>query len=67
MATLTHEIGTLQYHRWKVSTLFLDIKAGFENIDAVKLRAMFLKRKAFSYMLDWISSFLMERICTLVF
>ena len=66
VATLSHEVRTLQRHRWKVSTLFLDIEAGFENVDAVKLRAMLLQHKAPSYMVDWVSSLLSERSCTLV-
>ena len=67
VATLAHEVGTLQRPRWKVSSLFLDIKAGFDNVNAVKLRSMLLRRKAPSYMVDWISSFFVERTCTLVF
>jgi len=31
--TLTHEVSTLQRPRLKVSTLFLDIKAGFDNVN----------------------------------
>ena len=33
-ATLTHEVRTLQRPLLKVSTLFLDIKAGFDNVNA---------------------------------
>ena len=57
IATLSHEVRTLQRPRWKVSILFLDIKAGFDNVDAIKLRAMLLQHKAPSYMVDWVSSF----------
>ena len=67
IATLAHEVRTLQRPRWKVSSLFLDIKAGFDTVYAVKLRSMLLQHKAPSYMIDWISSFLAERTCTLVF
>ena len=67
IATLAHEVRTLQRPRWKVSTLFLDIKAGFDNVDAVKLRSMLLPYKAPSYMVDWVSSFLAERSCTHIF
>lgn len=42
IATLAHEVRTLQRPRWKVSTLFLHIKAGFNNIDTTKLGSMLL-------------------------
>jgi len=65
--TLTHEIRTLQRPRLEVSTLFLDIKAGFDNVNASTLRARLLASHVPSYMIDWVSSFLSERTCTLVF
>ena len=66
-ATLIHEIRTLQRPRWAVSTLFLDIKAGFDNVNASKLRALLIAKSIPSYMVDWVTSFLSERACTLVF
>jgi len=65
--TLTHEVRTLQRPRLKVSTLLLDIKAGFSNVNASTLRARLLAFHVPSYMVDWVSSFLSERTCTLVF
>ena len=50
--TLTHEVKTLQRPRLKVSTLFLDIKAGFDNVNASTLRARFLPSQVPSYMVD---------------
>ena len=67
VATLTHEVWTLQRPRLKVSTLFLDIRAGFDNVNAPKLRALLLSRNIPSYMVDWVSSFFTGRRCTLVF
>ena len=67
VATLTHEVRTLQRPLLKVSTLFLDIKAGFDNVNATKLRSLLLSRNIPSYMVDWVSSFLTGRKCTLVF
>jgi len=64
---LTHEIGTLQRPRLEVSTLFRDIKAGFDNVNASTLRARLLASHVPTYMVDWVSSFLSERTCTLVF
>jgi len=65
--TLTHEVRTLQRPRLKVSTLFLDIKAGFDNVNASTLRARLLASHVPSYMVDWVSSFQSERTCTLLF
>ena len=67
VATLTHEVRTLQRPLLKVSTLFLDIKAGFDNVNAAKLRSLLLSKNIPSYMVDWVSSFLTGRRCTLVF
>jgi len=64
---LTHEVKTLQRPRLKVSTLFLYIKAGFANVNTSALRARLLASQVPSYMVDWVSSFLSERTCTLVF
>ena len=66
-ATLIHKVHTLQRPRWAVSTLFLDIKAGFDNVNASKLRALLLAKIIPSYMTYWVNSFLSERSCTLVF
>ena len=64
---LPDEIKTLQRPRLEVSTLFLDIKAGFDNVNASTLRASLLAAHIPSYMVKWVSSFLSERTCTLVF
>ena len=66
-ATLINEIRTRQPPRWAVSTLFLDIKAGFHNVNASKLRALLLAKNIPSYMVDWVTSFVLECTCTLVF
>ena len=50
-----------------MSTVFLDIKAGFDNVNATKLRSLLLSKNILSYMVDWVSSFLTGRKCTLVF
>jgi len=65
--TLMHEVKSLQRPRLEVSTLFLDIKAGFDNVNASTLRARLLASRVPSYMVDWVCSFLSERTCTLVF
>ena len=60
-------IKILQRPRLEVSTLFLDIKAGFDNVNASIFRARLLASRVPSYMVDWVSSFLSERTSTLVF
>ena len=67
VATLTDEVRTLQRPLLKVSTLFHDIKAGFDNVNTTRLRALLLSKNIPSYMVDWVSSFLTGRKCTLVF
>ena len=67
VATLTHEVNTLQRPLLKISTLLLDIKAGFDNVNATKLRTLLLSKNIPTYMVDWVSSFLTGRKCTLVF
>jgi len=44
-----------------------DIKAGFNNVNASTLRARLLASHVPSYMVDWVSSFLSERTCPLLF
>jgi len=63
--TLTHEVRTLQMAGRKVSTLFLDIKGGFDNVNPSILCSM-LKAKAVNpYLVSWTRSFLTGRTCRL--
>ena len=63
--TLTHEVRTLQMSGRKVSTLFLDIKRGFDNMIPSTLCSM-LKAKAVNpYFVSWTRSFLTSRTCRL--
>jgi len=64
---LIHEVRTLQRPRQKASTLYLDIKVGFDKVNALTLRARLLASHIPCYMVDWVSSFVSERTCTLVF
>jgi len=65
--TLTHEVKTLQMAGRKVSTHFLDIKGGFDNVNASILCSM-LKAKAVNpYLVSWTRSFLTGRTCRLRF
>ena len=64
---LIQEIKTLHRPRLKVCSMFLDVKAGFDNVNAPTLRARLLASHVPSYMVNWVSSFLSERTYTLVF
>jgi len=65
--TLTNDVKTLQRRRLKVSSLFLDIKAGFDNVDNTTLACILREGRIPPYLVSWVSSFLGERICTLIF
>jgi len=65
--TLTHEVRTLQMAGRKVSTLFLDINGGFDNVNPSILCSM-LKAKAVNlYLVSWTRSFLTGRTCRLCY
>ena len=65
--TLTNDVKTLQRTRLKVSSLFLDIKAGFDNVDNSTLARILSEGGIPPYLLSWVSSFLGEWSCTLIF
>jgi len=65
--TLTNDVKTLQRPRLKVSSLFLDIKAGFDNVDNSSLVRILREGGIPPYLVFWVSSFLGERSCTLIF
>jgi len=65
--TLTNDLRTLQRPHLKVSSLFLDIKAGFDNVDNNTLARILREGGIPPYLVSWVSSFLGERSCTLVF
>jgi len=65
--TLTNDVKPLQRPRLKVSSLFLDIKAGFDNVDNKTVAQILREGGIPPYLVSWVSSFLGERSCTLVF
>jgi len=67
VATLTHEVRLLQAGSFKVSTLFLDVKGGFDNVCAIKLASILAKGGVSAYLVAWIKSFLSSRQCPLMF
>jgi len=67
VATLTHEVRLLQDASFKVSTLVLDVKGGFDNVCANKLASILAKGGVSAYLVAWIKSFLSSRQCRLIF
>jgi len=65
--TLTNDVRTLQRPRLKVSSLFLDIKAGFDNVDNKTVARILRQGRITPYLVSWVSSLLGERSCTLIF
>jgi len=65
--TLTNDVKTLQRPRLKVSSLFLDIKAGFDNVDNNTLARILREGGIPPNLVSWVASFLGERSFTLIF
>jgi len=57
VTTLTHEVRLLQAASFKESTLFLDVKGGFDNLCPNKLANTLTKGRVSAYLVAWIKSF----------
>ena len=64
---LTETVRTLQRPALKVSSLFLDIKGGFDNVDANILCSSLRCKGVNHYLVFWVRSFLTGRSCRLLF
>jgi len=67
VTTLTHEVKTLQMAWRKVSTLFLDIKGGFANVNPSTLCGMLRAKGVNPYLVSLTRSFLSGRSCRLLY
>ena len=65
--SLVNTVRTLQCPGLKVSSLFLDIKGGFDNVNVSILCSSLKKAGVPHYMVAWIGSFLSQRTCRLLF
>jgi len=65
VTTLPHEVRTLQMAGRKVSTLFLDIKGGFDNVNPSTLCGILRAKGVNPYLVSWTKSFLSGRTCRL--
>jgi hypothetical protein len=66
-ASLSHEVRSIQRPGIKASSLFLDIKGGFDNISSFQLSRMLVKHGVSRYLVSWVRSFLSGRQCKLLF
>ena len=64
---LVDTVRTLQRPGRKVSSLFLDIKGGFDNVDVDILCSSLRQKGVAHYMVSWVRSFLSDRTCRLLF
>jgi len=67
VATLTYKVCLLQAASFKVATLFLDVKGGFDNVCANKLATILARGGVSAYLFAWIKSSLSKRQCRLIF
>jgi len=67
VATLTHEVRLLQAASIQVSTLFLDVKGGFDNVCPNRLATILTRGGVSAYLVAWIKSFLSKHECRLIF
>ena len=66
-ATLSHEVRLLRRLDLRVSSLFLDIKGGFDNVNPSQLAAALRAKGVHRYVVAWVSSFLSNPKCRLLF
>ena len=67
VTSLTHDVKTLQMAGRKVSTLFLDSKGGFDNVNPATLCGMLRAKGVNPYLVSWTMSFLSGRLCRLLY
>ena len=63
----SHEVSTLERPALKASTLFLDIKGGFDNNSCLVLTSLLRRKGIPHYLASWVRFCLTERKCRLVF
>ena len=67
VAALRHDIGTAHRRGLKASTLLLDIKGGFDNVNPTKLTQILKRAGIPRHLQAWVTSFLTERQVALIF
>jgi len=64
---LQHNVESFHRLRYRVSTLFLDVKGGFDNVESPSLLSLLRKKGVSPYLVQWVGSFLRDRTCGLTF
>ena len=67
VAALRHDIGTAHCRGLKASTLLLDVKGGFDNVNPSKLAQILRRAGIPRHLRAWVTSFLSERQVALIF
>jgi len=64
---LQHNVESFHRLRYKVSTLFLDVKGAFDNVESPSLLSLLRGKGVSPYLVQWVGSFLRNRTCRLTF
>jgi len=64
---LQHNVESFHRLRYKVSTLFLDVNGGFDNVESPSLLSLLRRKGVSPYLIQWVGSFLRDRTCHLPF
>jgi len=64
---LQHHVESFHRLRYKVSTLFLEVKGGFDNVESPSLLSLLRRKGVSPYLVQFVSSFLRDRTCHLTF
>jgi len=64
---LQHTVESFYCLRYRVSTLFLDVKGGFDNVESPSLLSLLRRKGVSPYLVQWIGSFLRDSTCRLTF
>jgi len=64
---LQHNVEYFHRLRYKVSTLFLDVKGGFDNVESPSLLSLHRGIGVSPYLVQWIGSCLRDHTCRLTF
>jgi len=64
---LRHNVESFHRLTYNVSTLFLDVKGGFNNVEFPSLLSLLRRKRVSPYLVQWVDPFLMDRTCRLMF
>ena len=62
---LQHNVESFHRLGYKVSTLFLNVKGGFDNVESPSLLSLLRRKGVSPYLIQWVGSFLRDSNCRL--